>query len=229
MGPQPAPLHFWSFVWFFPHGRGPSDWRIDNRGFVCGRTRKEMKPPYQEFWQHLEHSSVCSAKALLLRFCAVSSCTRRLKFVWFSVCSLRMNAIPSSDIAFMRYLRLELHYLCLHIHVLHVPHLVWHALVFYAFFCLFVFMWTLLPMQIGCVHTVLMNFTFLGVAVHYLDEADLPHRLPWCCLPFRRQRIGYCPERSGKSFLEMCLHIRNIWRQAWIYNSCSLKDFCMDR
>lgn len=80
-----------------------------------------MKPPYQEFWQHLEHSSVCSAKALLLRFCAVSSCTRRLKFVWFSVCSLRMNAIPSSDIAFMRYLRLELHYLCLHIHVLHVP------------------------------------------------------------------------------------------------------------
>lgn len=34
---------------------------------------------------------------------------------------------------------------------------------------------TELHRQVGFVHAVLMNFPFLGVAVHHLDEANLPH------------------------------------------------------
>lgn len=96
-------------------------------------------------------------------------------------------------------------------------------------------MWPKLHMQIGRVHTVLINFTFLGVAVHYLDEANLPHWLSWRCLSFRRQRVGYCPKRSGKSFLKMChtllpSHEKYVWLSLDLYcSSCSSKDFCLDQ
>lgn len=42
MGPPPAPLSFWSSIWFSPHGPGPSDWRIDNKGvlFVVGQEKQ---------------------------------------------------------------------------------------------------------------------------------------------------------------------------------------------
>lgn len=46
-----------------------------------------------------------------------------------------------------------------------------------------------------------LHFFFLGVAVHYFDEAHLPYWLSWCCLSLRRQWIWHCLERSGKSFL----------------------------
>lgn len=42
MGPQPAPLYFWSCIWFSSHGHGPADWWIKNKGilFVVGREKK---------------------------------------------------------------------------------------------------------------------------------------------------------------------------------------------
>lgn len=36
-----------------------------------------------------------------------------------------------------------------------------------------------------------------GLAVHYTNETDFPHRLSWRCLPVWRQRDWHCAEGSG--------------------------------
>lgn len=40
----------------------------------------------------------------------------------------------------------------------------------------------------------------LGLAVHYLDASDLPHRLSGCGLPLRGLGDGHCAERSREYF-----------------------------
>lgn len=85
-----------------------------------------------------------------------------------------MNAIPSSDIEFMQYLRMEFPYPAYSGLIDRSKNAeIYASTEFNPKF--FTTKLTDLHKQVGFVHAVLFNFPFSGVAVHYLDEANLPH------------------------------------------------------
>lgn len=206
MGPPPAPLYFWSCVWLSPHGPGPSNWRMDNNGvlFVVGQEKQ-----WSFLIGGLGHIQSILRFALLKHFILLP-CRQQLQQEAFICLPLRLLSSHECN-SILRYwthavsedgISLPCHGYPFQTSPAYSGLIdrsknaeIYASTEFNPKF--FTTKLIDLHKQVGFVHAVLFNFPFSGVAVHYLDEANLPHWLSWCCLPFRRHRIGYCPKRSG--------------------------------